>query len=57
MKKVSEVRDPIRKFLESLVPTTGFLQAETGKCGMPARLRPGLSEKTRAGTARRRPMH
>lgn len=53
MKKHSGDRDPIKGFLRSLAPTRGYPQAEIVKCGLPARARPGLSEKTRLGDARR----
>jgi hypothetical protein len=39
--------------LQSLAPTQAFSQAALVKCGLPARARPGLSEKTRLGDARR----
>lgn len=53
MKKNPGDRDPIKEFLQSLAPTQAFSQADLVKCGLPARARPGLSEKTRLGDARR----
>lgn len=52
MKKAQGVRDPIKEFLQSLAPSQTHLQSGL-KCGLPARARPGLSEKTRLRDARR----
>lgn len=53
MRKSQQNRDPIKEFIMSLAARHDDLQPDPTKAGLPARARPGFSEKTRARQARR----
>lgn len=53
MRRSRENRDAIKEFLERVVPARALSLAIPAKSGLPARARPGLSEKTRSERARR----
>jgi hypothetical protein len=53
MRKSQGNRDAIKEFLESVVPLHALSLATPAKGSLPARARPGLSAKSRAGSARR----
>ncbi|MGJ0507941.1 MAG: hypothetical protein ACR652_12645 [Methylocystis sp.] len=51
MRKSQHNRDPIKEFIMSLAPRLDA--AGAAKAGLPARTRPGFSEKTRSRHTRR----
>jgi hypothetical protein len=53
MRRLVGKRDPIKEFLESIAARPYCLQPIPVKCGLSARARPGLSERTRSRDARR----